>query len=99
MVLQDPVPAAYRDAVRHRLQEFMSSQFRASSMKAGSVIVSFVLNSDGRLLRVGEITSPQGEAFIQAARQAIDQAQPFPPFPEGSRSGDVRFRLAVEYAP
>jgi len=63
------------------------------------VIVSFVLSHDGRLVGEGEVTSPQGEPFVQAARIALSGAEPFPPFPEGSPSSEVRFRLAVDYAP
>ena len=100
VVLHDPVPAAYRHAVRERLQGHLSQRLRAAGLSNGSVVVSFVLNHDGRLVEGStDITSPQGEPFVRAAEAAIAQAQPFPPFPEGSQAGEVRFRLAVEYAP
>ena len=99
VILQDPVPALYRQAVRRRLQERLAAQFRAASLPAGSAVVSFVLSQDGRVLDAQEITSPQGQPFILAAQEALQQAQPFPPFPEGAQSSEVRFRLAVEYAP
>jgi type II secretory pathway component GspD/PulD (secretin) len=99
VILQDPVPASYRQTVRQRLQEQLASQFRSASLQKGSVVVSFVLSHDGQLVGEQEITSPQGEPFVLAARTALTQAQPFPPFPEGSGASAVRFRLAVEYAP
>jgi outer membrane biosynthesis protein TonB len=99
VVLKDPVPAGYRHAVRQRLQAHLMSQFRAASLPPGSVDVSFVLNSDGKLIGDGEVRSPQGDAFIAAAQKALMSAQPFPPFPAGADASEVRFRVAVEYRP
>lgn len=99
VVLQDPVPAAYRQVVRRHLQQQLTQQFQAAGLGQGSVIVAFVLSHDGRLLGEADVSSPQGEAFINAAKQAIAHAQPFSPFPEGSQASEVRFKLAVEYAP
>ncbi len=99
VVLQDPVSPAYRQVVRQRLQDHLTEQFRAASLQAGSVVVSFVLSHDGQLVRVGEVTSPQGAAYIGAAKAALTAAQPFPSFPAGSQADEVRFRLAVEYHP
>ncbi|MBI3331023.1 MAG: hypothetical protein HYZ96_02805, partial [Candidatus Omnitrophica bacterium] len=99
ILLQDPVPASYRDAVRQRLQAYLISQFRTSALPPGSAVVSFTLSHDGRLVGTHDITSPQGEPFVVAAAQALDQAQPFPPFPEGAPASEVRFRMAVEYEP
>ena len=97
--LQDPVPAAYRQTVRQRLQGYLISQLRAAALTRGSVTVSFVLNREGQLIGGQDVTSPEGESFIVAAKEALANAQPFPPFPEGSQANEVRFRLAVEYEP
>ncbi len=99
VVLQDPVPVSYRHQVRQHLQEQLVQQFRTAGLQHGSAVVSFVLNHDGQIIGTQDVTSPQGESFIRAARQALAEAQPFPPFPEGAQASEVRFRLAVEYAP
>jgi hypothetical protein len=99
VILEDPVPASYRHAVRRRLQEHLAQQFRARQLSAGSVVFAFVLSHDGQLIDQPAITSPQGEPFIEAAKAALMAAQPFEPFPEGARAPEVRFRLAVEYSP
>ncbi|MBI3997138.1 MAG: energy transducer TonB [Candidatus Omnitrophica bacterium] len=99
VILQDPVPPAYRHAVRQRLQAHLISQFQAASLQTGSVVYSFVLSHDGQLIGAPEVTSPQGDSFIRAAQNALAQAQPFPPFPEGSDATEVRFRMAVDYSP
>jgi outer membrane biosynthesis protein TonB len=99
MVLKDPVPAGYRQTIRQRLRAHLMSQFRAASLPEGSVDVSFVLSHDGRLIGEGEVSSPQGEAFVSAAQQALASAQPFPPFPDSADATEVRFRVGVEYEP
>ncbi|MBI3020487.1 MAG: TonB C-terminal domain-containing protein [Candidatus Omnitrophica bacterium] len=99
VILQEPVPAAYRALIRRHLQQSLASRFRSATLRRGSVVVSFVLSHDGRLVGGEDITSPEGEPFIRAARAALKAAQPFPPFPEGSEASEVRFRLALEYVP
>ncbi len=93
------VPPAYQQVVRRHLQERLTARLRQASLPPGSVSVSFTLGREGRLLGEQHITSDAGEAFIQAAAEALKQAEPFPPFPPDSQAREVRFRLAVEYAP
>ena len=99
VALSQPVPPAYRHLVRQRLRQHLTSQFLAHALPVGSAVVSFVLSHDGRLVRPHSITSPQGDPFILAATEALNQAEPFPPFPEGSEASEVRFRMAVDYTP
>ena len=98
VVLKEPVSTHYRQTVRQSLQEHLTHEFRAESLQQGSVVVSFVLSHDGSLVRVEDVASPQGAAFVLAAREALAQVH-FPPFPDGSPADEVRFRLAVEYVP
>lgn len=99
IVLQEPVSAPYQRAVRSRVQERLAKEFRANSLPTGSVVVSFVLSHDGALIGEPAVTSPEGEAFMRAARMALRDAAPFPPFPEGSKATEVRFRIAADYSP
>lgn len=99
VILKEPVPATYRQRVRQLLQERLAEAFRAASLEHGSVVVSFVLNQNGHLMGEPTITSAEGAQFVQVAKAAVEQAQPFPAFPEGAEASEVRFRLAVEYSP
>jgi len=99
IILQEPVSASYRNTVRSRLQEQLTSKFRSLGLGGGSVVVSFVLSHDGRLIGQPKADSPQGETFQAAALSALMDAQPFSQFPEGSPAKEIRFRLAVEYSP
>jgi outer membrane biosynthesis protein TonB len=97
--LKDPVPSGYSQAVRQRLQEYLTGAFRAAALPKGSAVVSFVLGHDGNVLGDFQVSSPQGPPFIAAAKTALVQAQPFPPFPAGAQASEVQFKMAVEYAP
>ena len=99
VILEGPIPVSYRQMVRQRLQQYLAEQFRAASLPKGSAVVSFILSHDGELIGEQQVTSPEGEPFVAAAKSALSQAQPFPPFPEGVSANEIRFRLAVEYAP
>ncbi len=99
IVLQDPLPYAYRHAVRQKIEAHLMSQFHAASLPKGSVTVSFVINHDGQVVGDANVASPQGQAFVTAAKQAIEKAQPFNSFPAGSQDEEVRFKLAVDYVP
>ncbi len=99
IILRDPVPPVYSQAVRRRLQELLHQRFKQAFLSAGSVILAFTLNQDGSLRGTPEISSPQGDPFVEAAREGLAQALPFAPFPEGSTGTEVRFRIAVAYAP
>ena len=99
IALNESVSVAYRHVIRQRLQEHLTNQFRLAALGRGSVVVSFMLDHTGDLIGEPTITSSQGESFIRAARLAMQQAQPLPSFPEIFARREVRFRLAVEYAP
>ncbi|MBI2093352.1 MAG: hypothetical protein HYT88_01315 [Candidatus Omnitrophica bacterium] len=92
-----PVPASYHGVIRDELRERLSEKFQAGSLSEGAVMATFVLNRDGWILGEPELNSPQGDAFVHAAREAL--RQPFAPFPEESTAKEVRFRIVVEYAP
>ena len=97
--LMAPVPAAYRRAVRQHLMGHLAAKLREASLPAGSATVSFTIGREGQLTGDEEIDSAEGDLFVQAARAALKQAEPFPPFPQGSTAREMKFRLAVEYAP
>jgi type II secretory pathway component GspD/PulD (secretin) len=94
-----PVPAGYQAEVRKRLQQQLGQQFQRAGLGAGAVVVSFVLDHEGQVVGPADITSRQGDAFVEAARVAFKNSQPFPSFPEGSTATEVRFRMAAENAP
>lgn len=99
LILEAPVPAAYRAIIRQRFETQLASQLRAASLPQGAVAVSFILSRDGRVVGDPDITSQQGEAFVRAARMALQSAAPFPPFPQEAEAEKIRFRVAIDYNP
>ncbi len=93
------LPMSYQVMVRDLLRAALIHQLQAAALGPGSVTLSFLLSPNGRLVESPEVTSPQGEAFVQAATTALKATVPFPPFPEEVRVRHVRFRLSVDYKP
>ena len=93
------LPASYQAIVRDMLSRALAKELESASLGEGSVTVAFLLSHAGRVIGSPEITSPQGEMFVKAARSAVEKIGPFPPFPEGVTASEVRLRLAVDYRP
>jgi len=93
------VPVGYQAMIRDLLSRALAQELPSASLDDGSVTVSFLLGRDGRVVGSPEITSLQGDAFVQAARTALDALSPFPPFPDGPAGGRVRFRMTADYRP
>ena len=96
---EELVPATYQVTLREILDHQLARRLGALSLPEGSLIVSFTLSHDGRLIGRPEVTSLQGDQFVEAATAAVEAAAPFPPFPEGSRANEIHFRVAVDYHP
>ncbi len=96
---RNPVPASYGELIRDVLQEHIYTEFYETGLGMGAVDLSFVIGSNGKLLSVDDISSPDGDSYVQAARIALAEAQPFPSFPQDALAKEVRFRIAVDYEP
>lgn len=100
MQAEAPVSPGYRAMIREMLSRAVADQLQSmAGLGEGSVTVSFLLARDGHVLGDPQITSAQGEAFIQAAKAALKAASPFPPVPGGPADGVVRFQMTVDYRP
>lgn len=98
-IRRNPVPQAYGELVRDMLHEHIYNEFYETGLSMGTVELSFVIGNTGRLLSVEDISSPDGDSYVQAARIALAEAQPFPSFPPDALADEVRFRIAVDYEP
>lgn len=94
-----PVPPGYQALVRALLTSQLTRQLRGRSAKTGAVELSFVLGKDGHVVGRPEIASPDGEAFIQAAQEALEALSPLPSFPQEAWADQVRFQVVVDYRP
>ncbi|MBI4323169.1 MAG: type II secretion system protein GspD [Candidatus Omnitrophica bacterium] len=94
-----PLPEGYQAMVRELLRSALTQAAQDGSLGEGSITLSFLVALDGRLIGAPEITSPQGEPFVQAAQAALQAIVPLPAFPDEAQTGPVRLRLTVEYHP
>ncbi|MBI2885555.1 MAG: type II secretion system protein GspD [Candidatus Omnitrophica bacterium] len=96
---EPPVPEAYQALLRALISARLAQALQHAAAGPGLVSLALTIARDGSLTGSPQIVSAQGEAFVQAAREALEALAPFPPFPDAVAADSVRFRLAVEYHP
>jgi hypothetical protein len=94
-----PLPLQYRATVRQMLQDQVYADLQKEGLKAGTAVLSFVLDARGAIKQVEEVSSPQGEFFAAVVEDALYEVAPFPPFPHAAPAQEVRFRVEIEYTP
>lgn len=95
---QADAEAAYKARVRQAVAEHKHYPALARRMREeGRVVVAFTLDSSGALVAVHIKQSSGSERLDEAALQAVRDAAPFPPFPEGSARQRWEFSLPLSF--
>ncbi|TQV61930.1 MAG: energy transducer TonB, partial [Halothiobacillaceae bacterium] len=96
----DPgLEAAYRDRVRQAVDAHKVYPRLARRMgEEGRVVLAFALEADGRLIGVRVLESSGSELLDEAALEAVREAAPFPPFPDGITRTRWEFTLPLAFA-
>jgi len=96
--VQADAEAAYKARVRQAVAEHKHYPTLARRMREeGRVVVGFSLESSGALVAVHIKQSSGSERLDEAALQAVRDAAPFPPFPEGSARQRWEFSLPLSF--
>jgi len=96
----DPaLEASYRDRIRQAVDAHKHYPRMARRLGVeGRVVLAFTLRADGRLAGVRVAESSGSELLDEAALQAVRDAAPFPPFPEGVGRERWDFTLPLYFA-
>ncbi len=107
-VIAAPAPApvtdvAAEDAYKALLRSRIDAHKRYPSLsrrmgEEGTVVVSFRLNADGEISQLSVAKGSGSERLDEAALEAVRQAAPFPPFPEGVKRTSWSFSLPLQFA-
>lgn len=96
--VQADAEAAYKARVRQAVAEHKHYPALARRLREeGRVVVAFTLESSGALVAVHIKQSSGSERLDEAALQAVRDAAPFPPFPEGSARQRWEFSLPLSF--
>ena len=96
--VQADAEADYKARVRQAVAEHKHYPTLARRMREeGRVVVEFTLESSGALVAVHIKQSSGSERLDEAALQAVRDAAPFPPFPEGSARQRWDFSLPLSF--
>lgn len=96
----DPaLEASYRDRIRQAVDAHKHYPRMARRLGVeGRVVLAFTLRDDGRLAEVHVAESSGSELLDEAALQAVRDAAPFPPFPDGIGRERWDFTLPLYFA-
>ncbi|MEF3194313.1 MAG: energy transducer TonB [Halothiobacillaceae bacterium] len=96
----DPaVEHGYRARIRQAIDEHKHYPRMARRLGLeGRVVVAFTVEADGRLARVRVVESSGSEVLDEAALEAVRQAAPFPPFPDGVERRQWDFTLPLLFS-
>lgn len=107
-VIAAPAPApvtdmaaedAYKALLRGRIDAHKRYPPLSRRMgEEGTVVVSFRLNADGEISQLSVVKGSGSERLDEAALEAVRQAAPFPPFPEGVKRTSWSFSLPLQFA-
>ncbi|MDM7321917.1 MAG: energy transducer TonB [Gammaproteobacteria bacterium] len=90
---------AYRARIRAAVDAHKHYPPLARRMgQEGQVKLAFTVDAEGRLLDVTIITSSGSASLDEAALQAVRDAAPFPPFPEGSQRQRWNFSIPLTFS-
>ena len=89
-------PMSYYNLVRNLVLQMANENYSRSGI-SGDVYVSFKLSSDGRLVGNPRILAPADETLKVLAVESVEDASPFPRFPESIVSPAETFRILISY--
>jgi protein TonB len=93
------VDAAYGAGIRQAVAEHKHYPMLARRMlEEGQVVVAFSVNAQGELSALRIAQSSGSERLDEAALQAVRDAAPFPPFPEGVQRTQWSFTLPLRFS-
>jgi protein TonB len=91
--------AAYGARIRQAVAEHKHYPKLARRLQEeGRVVVAFSVDAQGRLVDVHVKQSSGSERLDEAALQAVRDAAPFPPFPEGVQRAQWSFNLPLSFS-
>ena len=85
----------YYMTVADKVKKFASSNHPEG--KKGEVKLSFVVNSEGKLLDGPFVLESNNSALNEPAMQAVRLSSPFPPLPKGLDKGKEAFSIYLDY--
>ena len=93
-----PAYLDYVQSVREKIKRVASSRYRQAST-GGEVLLHFVLLSDGSLSAVKIVNdrSCSDQKLRQLAREAIEYASPFEPFPQDLDYKQLSFSVVISF--
>ena len=97
--ITNPKYLGYQDSLRHKIHFIVSKYVKNQDIKASKVYLTFSLLSDGQLKQVQVIDSRSNAAdnLKDICSRSIQEAAPFPPFPDGLNYPELTYNVEIEF--
>lgn len=96
VMVEDMSPQEYYDMIQAAITQHLESH-RPSIPVYGKVVVSFVLDNNGRLVSMPKVYKGDNEVLSKIGIKSIQEAAPFPAFPKSIDKKQETFQITISY--
>lgn len=96
IIVEDLSPQQYYDLISTIITQRIES-LKPSSPVYGEVIISFLLDNEGRLVSMPKIHKGDNEVLSEMVIEGVRESAPFPAFPKSIDKKQERFQIAISY--
>lgn len=97
--MTNPKYLSYNENIREKIRRRAFAYIDHPDFKTGEVYLTFVVSSTGNLKQIGisEGKTFANEYLRKIGRRAIEEAAPFPPFPEDLKFPELTFNVVISF--
>lgn len=96
IIVEDLSPQQYYDLISTIITQRIES-LKPSSPVYGEVMISFLLDNEGRLVSMPKIHKGDNEVLSEMVIEGVRESAPFPAFPKSIDKKQERFQIAISY--
>ena len=95
--MNNPHYMGYNEVIRNKIKEYVYLNYSRSD--TGELYITFALSSDGRLkqIKIIEDRTSASQYLKNVGLKSIQEASPFPPFPENLSYPELTFNIAISF--
>ncbi|MDP8265073.1 MAG: TonB C-terminal domain-containing protein [Candidatus Aceula lacicola] len=95
--IKNPLYTKYYQDIRSRIREKAYQNYE--QFDAGEVYVTFIIEDDGGLkdIKIIEERTNANQYLRRISIRSVEQASPFPPFPEGLKYPELSFNVVISF--
>ena len=95
--IKNPLYTEYYQNIRSRIRE--KAYYNYEQFDAGEIYITFIIQNDGILkdIKIIEERTSANQYLRRISIRSVQQASPFPPFPEGLKYPELSFNVVISF--